>query len=225
MGPYRKWSEHISDMIFIAAVAMSALSFSAYAQQTNIDPSHAGNINGYGANIGWVNLQGDVTSGVVVRPTYVSGWAWSANVGWICLGAAPANGRRYANDSATDFGVNNDGHGGLSGYAWGSNIGWIAFDTSAAPGGGARVSINSATGNFEGFAWSANCGWIAFEGVPAQSVAATDTSVVTAQNAIAALRDYLCGRSALPQALRDIADFNSDGRIDVADILLLVLAQ
>ena len=209
----------------LAVLALCALPLNVPAQQTNIDLANAGNKYAYGANSGWMNLQGDLVNGIVVRPAHLSGWAWSANLGWICFGLGPATGARYTNGAATDFGVNNDAHGGLSGYAWGCNIGWIAFDTTAAPGGGSRVSINPDTGAFQGYAWSANCGWISFDGLAAQHVAATDPAAVSSERAVAALRDYLLGRASLPQALMDIADFNSDGAINVADISFLIAIQ
>ena len=47
-------------------------------------------------------------------------------MGWIHLGdGTPANGIRYQNNSASDYGVNHDGLGNLSGLAYGANIGWI----------------------------------------------------------------------------------------------------
>src|SRR5882724_7575782 len=92
---------------------------------TTIDATNA---NAYGANIGWINCRGDVTNGAVVSEFICSGSIYSANCGWISLGGgAPANGIRYQNNSATDFGVNHDGRGNLQGYAWGANIGWLTF--------------------------------------------------------------------------------------------------
>ena len=47
----------------------------------------------YGANIGWINLAGDTTNGVVVGEFFLSGSAFGANVGWISFGGgSPANG-------------------------------------------------------------------------------------------------------------------------------------
>ena len=61
----------------------------------------------YGANLGWMNCRGDVTNGAVVGEFVCSGSIYSANCGWISLGSGtPANGFSYANNSATDFGVN-----------------------------------------------------------------------------------------------------------------------
>jgi hypothetical protein len=109
----------------------------------------------YAANFGWLDSRGDTNNGAVIGEYVCSGYIYSANVGWINLGSgAPANQIQYQNDSATDFGVNQDGFGNLRGYAYGANIGWIRFENTGAP----RVDLR--TGNWSGHAWSANCGWI-----------------------------------------------------------------
>ena len=119
---------------------------------TTIDAS---NHYAYGANLGWMDWRGDTTNGAVPGEYVCSGYLYAANVGWINLGSgSPANGIRYQNNSAADFGVNHDGAGNLSGYAYGANIGWIAFATNGAP------QINLVTGNLSGSIYSANCGWI-----------------------------------------------------------------
>ena len=135
----------------ILALLASSIAPAAFAV-TTID---AGNHYAYGANLGWVDWRGDTTNGAVMGEYVCSGYLYSANVGWINLGSgSPANGISYQNNSATDFGVNNDGAGNLSGYAYGANIGWIAFETNGAP------QINLKTGAFSGSVYSANCGWI-----------------------------------------------------------------
>ena len=40
----------------------------------------------YGANLGWINLAGHATDGVVVGEFFLSGKAYRANVGWIDFG-------------------------------------------------------------------------------------------------------------------------------------------
>ena len=120
---------------------------------TTID---AANHFGYGANVGWMDWRGDAASGAVIGEYVCSGCLYSANVGWINLGAgSPADGIRYQNNSAADFGVNNDGAGNLSGYAWGANVGWLAFEQNYG-----RPKVNLLTGQLSGSVWSANCGWI-----------------------------------------------------------------
>jgi hypothetical protein len=122
---------------------------------TSIDPV---NKYAYGANIGWMDWSGgtgQTATGAVIGAYVCSGYIYSANVGWINLGSGtPANGIQYQNNSATDFGVNQDGLGNLRGYAYGANIGWINFESTGAP------AVNLATGVMSGYVWSANCGWI-----------------------------------------------------------------
>jgi hypothetical protein len=122
---------------------------------TTIDPV---NKYAWGANIGWMDWSGgtgQTATGAVIGAYVCSGYIYSANVGWINLGSgSPANGIQYQNNSAADFGVNQNGLGNLSGYAWGANIGWINFANTGAP------RINMITGQFSGYVWSANCGWI-----------------------------------------------------------------
>jgi hypothetical protein len=115
----------------------------------------AANRYAYGANIGWVDWVGDTANGAVIGEYVCSGSIYSANVGWISLGTgSPANGIRYQNLSAADFGVNHDGFGNLRGYAYGANIGWINFETNGAP------KVNLKNGALSGSIYSANCGWI-----------------------------------------------------------------
>jgi hypothetical protein len=109
----------------------------------------------YGANIGWMDWRGDTNSGAVIGEYVCSGYIYAANVGWINLGSgAPANGIQYQNNSATDYGVNQDGLGNLRGFAYGANIGWINFENNGAP------KLDLKTGRLSGSIYSANCGWI-----------------------------------------------------------------
>lgn len=115
----------------------------------------AANKYAYGANFGWMDWRGDTNHGAVIGEYVCSGYIYSANVGWINIGSgAPANQIQYQNNSATDFGVNQDGLGNLRGYAYGANVGWINFENTGTP----RVDLK--TGQFSGYAFSANCGWI-----------------------------------------------------------------
>lgn len=123
----------------------------------------------YGANIGWLDWLGDTNHGAVIGEYVCSGYIYSANVGWINLGGgSPANGIQYQNNSATDFGVNQDGLGNLSGDAWAANVGWIVFETNGAP------RVNLLTGVLSGYAWSANCGWISLS----NAVASVQTDTI-----------------------------------------------
>jgi hypothetical protein len=134
---------------------------------TTIDSS---NPYAYGANIGWLNCRGDTASGANIGEYVCSGYIYSANVGWINLGSGtPDNGIQYQNNSATDFGVNQDGLGNLKGYAYSGNIGWLAFETNGVP------KVDLQTGKFSGFIWSANCGWISLS----NAVAYVQTDTIT----------------------------------------------
>ena len=109
----------------------------------------------YGANFGWADWRGDTNHGAVIGEYVCLGFIYSANVGWIKLGnGSPTNGIYYQNNSAGDFGVNQDGLGNLRGYAYSANAGWIHFEDTGAP----RVDL--CMGVLSGYAWSANCGWI-----------------------------------------------------------------
>jgi uncharacterized repeat protein (TIGR03803 family) len=109
----------------------------------------------YGANFGWTDWRGDGTHGALIGEYVCSGYIYSANVGWINLGSgSPADGIYYQNNSASDFGVNQDGTGNLRGYAYGANIGWLNFENTGAP------AVNLGTGILSGYVWSANCGWM-----------------------------------------------------------------
>lgn len=110
----------------------------------------------YAANLGWLDWVADTNNGAVIGEYVCAGYLYSANAGWINLGSgSPANGIQYQNNSALDFGVNQDGQGNLAGYAWAANIGWIAFEQTYG-----HPKVNLLTGALSGYIWSANCGWI-----------------------------------------------------------------
>lgn len=136
----------------LAALLIFATGACELFAATTINPT---NKFAYGANTGWVDWRGDTNSGAVIGEYVCSGFVYSANAGWINLGSgSPANGIRYQNNSASDFGVNHDGIGNLRGYAYGANIGWINFESNGAP----KVALT--TGKLSGSVYSANCGWI-----------------------------------------------------------------
>lgn len=146
-------------MRIIASLLFSLNVLIASHAATTISPINRFN---FAANLGWMEVRGDDANGAVIGEFVCSGFIYAANAGWIHLGnGAPANGIRYQNNSATDFGVNHDGVGNLRGYAYGANIGWLTFtnrDASGAIFDGPRVDL--ATGRMSGLIWSANCGWI-----------------------------------------------------------------
>ena len=138
------------DLVLVFILSLSTIV--SLRADTTID---ATNHLAFGANIGWVDWRGDTNNGAVIGEYVCSGYIYSANVGWINLGSgSPANQIQYQNNSATDWGVNQDGLGNLRGYAWGANIGWINFENTGAP------MVDLLTGELRGYAYSANCGWI-----------------------------------------------------------------
>lgn len=112
-------------------------------------------------NLGWMSFRQDSPTageGVAVGETFLSGFAYSPNMGWIRFGTAPANGHTYTN-TGSDHGVNHDGRGNLDGYAWGANIGWIDFGW-ARPTDNNRPRFSIQTGAMTGYAYSPNTGWV-----------------------------------------------------------------
>jgi hypothetical protein len=129
------------------------------------------------------------SQGVRVHGTYLSGYAWGENIGWVGMGTAPANGTSYANASGADAGVNrNAGTGALTGYAWGENVGWINFAGGAAATPPNPARYDAAARRFRGYAWGENIGWINLDDA------------------------HLFVGTACP------ADFNADGAVTVQDI-------
>jgi hypothetical protein len=99
---------------------------------------------------------------VVVGSTFLSGYAWGENIGWINFGdGTPTNGVNYANANGTDAGVNILGTSELGGLAWGENVGWINFGPfatlPAAPSGHAWTSVPAVSAAMPG---GENIGWI-----------------------------------------------------------------
>jgi hypothetical protein len=141
-------------------ITLALATASAHAQ-SNINST---NKFAYGANTGWLNFRPSAVDGVVVGEAFLSGNIYAANFGWINVGdGSPANGHTYANNSATDSGVNHDGTGTLSGFGYGANIGWVNFGWAAANDPN-RPHFDLLTGQFTGFAYSANTGWINLAG-------------------------------------------------------------
>jgi hypothetical protein len=123
---------------------------------TSIDPQ---NKFTWGENIGFMNwADADLGSmGVLHHGTYLSGFIWCENVGYVHVGG----GGPYTNTDDTNYGVNVLGGGNLAGMAWGENIGWINFDTAAALGAfSQQARWDAAAGRFRGYAWGENVGWI-----------------------------------------------------------------
>jgi hypothetical protein len=147
----------------LLGLILALLAVGAALADGSIDPT---NKWAWSTNSGWINFAPD-NGGVTVYVDHLEGYAWGENIGWIRLGAHTGGSpHTYANDTADNYGVNNDGVGNLSGYAWSTNAGWINF----APENGG-VTIDPATGDFDGYAWGENVGWIHFQNaIPAYKV-------------------------------------------------------
>ena len=114
---------------------------------------------GWSENCGFLNFRDagnpPTAQGVRVYGSYLSGYIWGENTGWIHLG----NSGPYTNTNNTNYGVNyNAGTGALSGLAWGENVGWINFSGGAlaVPANPARIDAT----RMRGYAWGENIGWI-----------------------------------------------------------------
>lgn len=163
----------------VGAAAVFTVAVSCGWSASNVDPVAK---FGWGENAGWVNLYGDIATGVEVSPDYLQGFAWMESAGWLNLGLGVTGGadNHYTNtapDALTppNFGINNDRAGNLWGLAWSENAGWINFGESPAA---SYVSIDASTGRFSGNAWSENLGWISFETVPLADVATVPATAV-----------------------------------------------
>lgn len=93
----------------------------------------------------------------------ISGYAWSAQIGWINFGTT--NGNARITDSA------------VTGYAWNENTGWINLDPAQSG------VTNNSSGTLAGKAWGEGIGWIDFSGVTVSS-AGVFAGTATADNSI-----------------------------------------
>jgi hypothetical protein len=151
----------------MAAVIATTMSFGQAASTI-----HSTNAYSWGANVGYLNWRPSAADGVNIGAYICQGYIYGANVGWINMGTGtPANHIQYANNSATDFGVNftvdpsNPSHALLRGFAYSANLGWINFESTGNPYIALSncATANPATcglGQLRGYVWSANAGWI-----------------------------------------------------------------
>ena len=150
-----------ADTRLVVGVAVAGILASGIGA-SNVDPEHK---FAWAENVGWTNWRDadGASSGVVVGPTFLTGFIWGENVGWINVGdGTPSDGTHYANETGADSGVNIDPDtGDLSGLAWGENVGWVNFDTSSA--GDQRARFDACERAFSGFVWGENVGWINLE--------------------------------------------------------------
>ncbi len=111
------------------------------------------------ANAGWIDLRPSAADGIRVTDTFLAGYAYAANFGYIDFGSGhPGNGHTYANGEDADYGVNLSPDGLLTGFAFAPNIGFIQFGQTQG-----QPRLDLLTGKFSGHAYSANLGWIALD--------------------------------------------------------------
>lgn len=115
----------------------------------------------------WIDF-GTTFGDVHVTDSALTGYAWSAEFGWISLNCS-----NTSSCTTVDYSVVNDGNGVLSGYSWSESAGWI--DWKPTYGG---VTIDS-SGVFNGRAWSDQTGWITFNCSTDTSCDGVDYRVVT----------------------------------------------
>ena len=151
-------------LVNAAAVVIGLLCVAALAANIDNADKYA-----WSSQAGWQNhspTHGGVTAVTNGANSYLTGYVWTENVGWIKLGSGTGP---YANTGPTDYGVNMDASGNLSGYAWSSHAGWVNFNPTHG-----QVTVNTGTGRFDGFAWGENIGWVHFRNaVPAYNVRTT----------------------------------------------------
>jgi len=193
----RKVVTHIGYPVLIAGILFGLVGV-ALADTGNITETDKW---AWGTNVGWINFRPE-HGGVTVYADHLEGYAWGENVGWVRLGSYDGGGSHtYANDSASNYGVNNDGSGNLSGYAWGTNVGWVNFNPSHS-----QVTIDPATGRFDGYACAENVGWIHFKNAaPAYNVAALHTATGTGPAAFDSDKGVIEDLAAVDEATQPTA--------------------
>jgi hypothetical protein len=190
----------------ITMLAAAVLTTSA---QSNFDPAHTVIT---AETVGALDWSVTPENGASINQFYASGYIYGANIGWIALGATPANSFRYGNDSATDFGINVTPAGELRGYAYGANAGWVNFESLGNP------RVDWTTGKLSGRVWAANLGWIELETVTEHlrlnSMAeGADTDADGLPDA------WEIQHTSNLASLSDISDADSDGQLDLDEFL------
>ncbi|NKB23521.1 MAG: hypothetical protein GKR87_03895 [Kiritimatiellae bacterium] len=212
---HKKVNNQIKIIYFlIAFLAVGLLNATSWAATT----INATNKYAYGANIGWINSQGDISNGLVITPSFCTGFLWSANSGWINMGNTPTNGNDYSNTSANDFGVNVFLQGftaKLQGYPW-SPLGWMNWgmnytDSNDVP----CVDLN--TGIMSGSVWIPNAGWMSVSNL--EAYVQTDSILLIDNDADGIPDFYEYQDQGNFTNLASGQDFDSDGVLDEDEAL------
>ncbi len=193
-------------LTLFATLALAA----ALRADSTINPINA---YAWSGNVGWINSRADGAHGAVIGEYVCSGYLYAANAGWISLGSGtPVNGIQYQNDTASDFGVNQDGLGNLRGYAYAANAGWFNFESLGAP------KVDLLTGRLSGFVYGANAGWLSLSN--AVAFVQTDRIAPGADSdgdGIADAFEYFWTGGLT--AMNATSDFDRDGASDLQEYL------
>lgn len=149
----------------------------------------------------------------------ISGWAQSANIGWIKLNNCDSEGTC---EGGATYGLNTTvpivktGTSAITGYAWSSNIGWIKFNDGTCPAGATPCSgatINWSTGKIIGWAracsvYAANCsgaladdayrgGWDGYIALNPKNASGTAVEGLSVDTTTGAISGYAWGSDVL----------------------------
>ncbi len=207
-------------MFKIIPLALILAAAPALAQP--VSPAHS---FAWEENIGWTNWFGDDNGkGVTASATFLSGWLWCENAGWVHVGdGTPADGVRYKNANNSDFGVNIANNGDLSGYGWGENIGWINFAGGAKATPAKPARLDAAAARLRGWAWGENIGWLNLDDADAYIGFSADCYADCTGDGALDLFDFLCFVNAFNSS-DTYADCTGDGAYDLFDFLCFVNA-
>jgi hypothetical protein len=105
------------------------------------------------------------SKGAFLNVSYMQGFIWCENIGWINLGNGTPTGKCggfpcYSMESGPESGVNVAAGGELWGYAWGENVGWINFSGGALAAPPKPARFDAVARRLRGCAWGENIGWI-----------------------------------------------------------------
>ncbi len=150
--------KNILTILFLVALGFSLFS---YSSKINAQTPAAAYLSGYAwsSNIGWIQFESKNIQ--VSTAGYISGYAWSSNVGWLQFGGL--NGAPGPEGSPRLL------NGKIIGWAKflsanGTASGWDGWVLLS--GNTHSISLDSTTNKFSGYAWGDDViGWIDFSGI------------------------------------------------------------
>lgn len=154
--------------------------FAVDSNASGVDPEQLGLHWGWSENTGWLTAAPDAPPGsrLELSAGGISGFLWSANLGWINAHCRTLD---SCSDAAWGLELIADPQDTsalrLTGWLWSENVGWIRAQcadgdpcTSEASG----LRVDRATGLVEGWLWGENIGWISLSCTATDSCAQTD---------------------------------------------------